>query len=91
MWWNNFVWALDTGTIQHNIKKIIEILLGSTRYTFGVDIWAVGAIVGEMINGRPLFPGTSTMNQIERIIEVTGMPSKDDIDSINSPFAATML
>lgn len=68
-----------------------EILLGSTRYTFGVDIWAVGAIVGEMINGRPLFPGTSTMNQIERIIEVTGMPSKDDIESINSPFAATML
>lgn len=24
-----------------------EILLGSTRYTRGVDIWAVGAILGE--------------------------------------------
>jgi mitogen-activated protein kinase 15 len=35
-----------------------EILLGSTRYTRGVDIWAVGAILGEMINGRPVFPGT---------------------------------
>jgi mitogen-activated protein kinase 15 len=70
---------------------MVEILLGSTRYTFGVDIWAVGCILGEMINGRPLFPGTSTMNQIERIIEVTGLPHKSDVDSIVSPFAATML
>jgi mitogen-activated protein kinase 15 len=31
------------------------------------------------------------MNQIERIIEVTGMPVKDDIEAISSPFAATML
>ena len=66
-------------------------MLGSTRYTRGIDIWAVGAILGEMINGRPVFPGTSTMNQIERIIEVTSMPSKPDIDSISSPFAGTML
>ena len=49
---------------------LLEILLGSTLYTRGVDIWAVGAILGEMVNGRPVFPGTSTMNQIERIIEV---------------------
>lgn len=35
-----------------------EILIGSTRYTFGVDMWAVGCILGEMMNGRPVFPGT---------------------------------
>ena len=53
-----------------------EILLGSVRYTRGVDIWALGTILGEMINGRPVFPGTSTMNQIERIVEVTNMPQR---------------
>lgn len=68
-----------------------EILLGSTRYTFGVDIWAVGCILGETINGRPLFPGTSTMNQIERILECTGLPTKKDIEGISSPYASTML
>ncbi|CAN0067248.1 unnamed protein product, partial [Choristocarpus tenellus] len=41
-----------------------EILLGSPRYTKGVDIWAVGCILGEMLSGRPTFPGTSTMNQV---------------------------
>jgi mitogen-activated protein kinase 15 len=44
-----------------------------------------------MINGRPIFPGSSTMNQIERVIEVIGMPSRQDIEAIASPFAATML
>ena len=68
-----------------------EILLGSTRYTRGVDMWAVGAILGEMINGRPVFPGTSTMNQIERIVEVTNMPTAADVAAIASPYAGTML
>ena len=68
-----------------------EILLGSTRYTRGVDMWAVGAILGEMINGRPVFPGTSTMNQIERIIELTNQPTDEDVESIQSPYAGTML
>lgn len=46
---------------------------------------------GEMINGRPVFPGTSTINQIERIIEVINMPSKSDVDAIASVYTATML
>mmetsp|Transcript_13776 Transcript_13776/g.27476 ORF Transcript_13776/g.27476 Transcript_13776/m.27476 type:complete len:366 (+) Transcript_13776:24-1121(+) len=68
-----------------------EILLGSTKYTKGVDIWSVGCIMGEMIKDRPVFPGSSTMNQLEKIITVTGPPSKADVESIKSPFAATML
>jgi mitogen-activated protein kinase 15 len=35
--------------------------------------------------GKPMFPGVSTLNQIERVLKVTGMPSKEDIDSMNSP------
>lgn len=68
-----------------------EILLGSTKYTKGVDMWSVGCILGEMLSGKPIFPGTSTMNQLDRVIEVTGRPSKEDIEAIKSPFAATML
>lgn len=68
-----------------------EILLGSTRYAKAVDMWAVGCIVAEMVTGRPAFPGTSTMNQLERILDVTGPPTADDIESIKSPFANTML
>jgi len=68
-----------------------EILLGSTTYTKGVDMWSIGCILGELLGGKPMFPGTSTMNQIDRIIEVTGSPSKEDIEAIQSEFAAQML
>ena len=68
-----------------------EILLGSTRYTKGVDMWAIGCIIGEQISGRPIFPGTSTMNQLDKIIEVCGRPTAEDVAAIKSPFAATML
>ena len=68
-----------------------EILLGSTRYTKGVDMWAVGCILGEMLLGKPLFPGNSTMNQLERVLEVVGKPSPEDLAAARSPFAATMI
>jgi mitogen-activated protein kinase 15 len=68
-----------------------EILLGSTKYTKGVDMWSIGCILGELLGGKPMFPGTSTMNQLDRIIEVTGRPTAEDIEAIKSPFAATLL
>lgn len=31
------------------------------------------------------------MNQLDKIMEVTGRPSHEDIEAIKSPFASTML
>ena len=68
-----------------------EILLGSQEYSFGVDMWALGCILGEMINGKPLLTGGSTLNQIERILAVLGTPSEQDVASWQSPFAKSLL
>ena len=68
-----------------------EILLGSTRYGKGIDLWSVGCILAELTRRRPLFAGNSTMNQIERIFEFIGRPSEEDIASTKSPFARTMV
>ncbi len=54
-------------------------------------MWAVGCILGEMILGKPCFPGNSTMNQLERVLEATGKPSPEDTAAVRSPFAATMI
>lgn len=67
-----------------------EILLGSTRYSFAVDMWSMGCILAEMLQGKPIFPGSSTINQIEKIVELTGMPSENEIKAI-SPFALSMM
>ena len=68
-----------------------EILLGSTRYGKAVDMWSLGCIFGEMLGGKPVFQGSSTLNQLEKICEVVGRPTDDEIASMRSPFAQTML
>uniref|UniRef100_A0A6Q2WX38 Mitogen-activated protein kinase 15 n=1 Tax=Esox lucius TaxID=8010 RepID=A0A6Q2WX38_ESOLU len=68
-----------------------EILLGSSRYTKGVDMWSIGCILGEMLLGKPLFPGTSTINQIERIMSAIPHPSPEDILSIKSEYGASVI
>jgi mitogen-activated protein kinase 15 len=68
-----------------------EILLGSTKYGTQADMWSVGCIFGELLGGKPMFPGTSTLSQINKVLEVTGKPNKEDIHSIQSELAQTML
>ncbi|SCM10481.1 mitogen-activated protein kinase 1, putative [Plasmodium chabaudi adami] len=68
-----------------------DILLGSTNYTEGVDMWSLGCIMAELLLGKPLFRGNSTMNQLEKIIEIVGKPNKKDIEDIKSPYAETII
>jgi mitogen-activated protein kinase 15 len=68
-----------------------EILLGSTKYSTQADMWSVGCIFGELLCGKPMFPGTSTITQINKVLEVTGKPTKEDIQSVQSDLAGTML
>ncbi|KAK4324041.1 hypothetical protein Pmani_005290 [Petrolisthes manimaculis] len=68
-----------------------EILLNSKRYTLGVDMWSLGCILGEMLLGKPMFPGSSTIDQIERIMAIIAPPSRDDLQQVSSQYAATLL
>lgn len=68
-----------------------EILLASPRYTKGVDMWSLGCILGEMLLGKPLFPGTSTLDQIEKIMTIIPTPCRQDIDSIKSQYSSSVL
>ena len=47
------------------------------RYTKGVDMWSLGCILGEILLGQPLFPGTSTLNQLEKIMASIPAPSRE--------------
>uniref|UniRef100_A0A2P2I2L9 Stress-activated protein kinase JNK n=1 Tax=Hirondellea gigas TaxID=1518452 RepID=A0A2P2I2L9_9CRUS len=53
-----------------------EVILGM-GYTENVDIWSVGCIMGEMIRGGVLFPGTDHIDQWNKIIEQLGTPSHE--------------
>lgn len=41
-----------------------EILIANKSYTKGIDMWSLGCILGEMVRGKPLFPGSCTVKQV---------------------------
>jgi mitogen-activated protein kinase 15 len=68
-----------------------EILLGSSKYTKAVDMWSVGCILGELYLGKAIFPGNSTLNQVERILELLGKPTREEVESMESVMAQECL
>jgi len=52
-----------------------DVLMGSRKYSTPVDIWSVGCIFAEMVVGRPLFPGNTDADQLQRIFKVLGTPN----------------
>ncbi len=59
-----------------------ELLLHATAYTAAVDLWAAGCTMAELFLGRPLFPGTSELDQLHRIATALGTPSEGEWPSL---------
>ncbi|XP_065889515.1 extracellular signal-regulated kinase 2-like isoform X2 [Dysidea avara] len=83
--------ALMTDYVATRWYRAPEILLASSLYTKGVDMWSLGCILAEMVSGKPLFAGSSTINQIDKIMCCIAPPSRHDVQSIQSPYATSIL
>ncbi|THV04959.1 Pkinase-domain-containing protein [Dendrothele bispora CBS 962.96] len=63
-----------------------EVLLLSRDYSNPVDMWALGTIMAELVNLRPLFPGSDQVDQVNRICEILGNPSNEyGLDCSHAP------
>mmetsp|Transcript_2845 Transcript_2845/g.4098 ORF Transcript_2845/g.4098 Transcript_2845/m.4098 type:complete len:487 (+) Transcript_2845:84-1544(+) len=56
-----------------------ELLLASSRASPSIDIWSAGCIMAELLQGSVLFPGSNSMDQLNRIINVLGIPPNTEI------------
>lgn len=54
-------------------------------------MWSLGCILGEMIRGKPIFPGSSTVNQIERIVTALPRMKEKDINALGAGFGSALL
>nr|CAD60453.1 extracellular signal-regulated protein kinase [Marthasterias glacialis] len=61
-----------------------EIMLNSKGYNKSIDIWSVGCILSEMLNGKPIFPGKHYLDQLNHILNVLGSPSSEDLGCIHN-------
>ena len=51
-----------------------DVLLASTKYSTPIDVWSIGCIFIEMVNGSPIFTGTSEETQLDAIFRYLGPP-----------------
>ncbi|KAJ4490635.1 CMGC/MAPK protein kinase [Lentinula aciculospora] len=61
-----------------------ENMLSYNLYTKAIDMWAVGCILGELICGRPLFPGRDYRHQLELVLHVIGTPTLEEFHAITA-------
>ena len=57
-----------------------ECLLTDGYYTYKMDIWGVGCVMYEVLSLCPLFPGKDELDQINKIHDCLGTPSKAILD-----------
>lgn len=55
-----------------------ELLFGAKNYGTGVDMWAVGCILAELLLRVPFLPGESDLGQLSKIFETLGTPRDED-------------
>ena len=51
-----------------------ELIFGATQYTPKIDIWSLGCVIVQMINGEAPFLGDSQLDQLLEIIKILGTP-----------------
>ncbi|CAO3591370.1 unnamed protein product [Absidia cylindrospora] len=52
-----------------------ELIYGDANYTTAVDLWSAGCIMGELLQHRPLLPGTTEQSQLNLIVKLLGTPN----------------
>lgn len=48
--------------------------MGQREYTAAVDIWSVGCILAELLQGKALFAGLCEIDQLFQIFQTLGTP-----------------
>ncbi|KAH7294015.1 hypothetical protein KP509_28G052800 [Ceratopteris richardii] len=61
------------------------------KYTTAIDIWSIGCIFGELLTGKPLFPGKNVVHQLDLITDLLGTPSAEFISGIRNDKAKRYL
>lgn len=59
-----------------------ELILEQDKYGPEIDVWSIGCVIAEMFLGEPIFPGTSSKDQMIKIIGLLGTPSAADVSAM---------
>lgn len=67
---------INTHQVVTRWYRAPELLFGARMYGPPIDLWAVGCIMAELLLRQALFPGETDLDQLTKIIQVTGSPDE---------------
>jgi len=77
--------VMDTKKALTNGHRIVtrwyrspELLLGSQKYDYAIDMWSVGCVFGELITGKPVFPAREEIHQLGVVSDICGTIDVED-------------
>ncbi|XP_050081640.1 cyclin-dependent kinase 7 [Anopheles aquasalis] len=75
---------INTNQVVTRWYRCPELLFGARQYGTGVDMWAVGCILAELLLRVPFLPGESDLDQLTRIFQVLGTPNETNWPDVKS-------
>jgi mitogen-activated protein kinase 7 len=75
---------VNTEYVATRYYRAPEVVLSPKHYSKAIDIWSVGCIFGEMLNGKILFKGGDYIDQLSKIFDVCGTPQDPTLTQLCS-------
>uniref|UniRef100_A0A3Q1H7G8 mitogen-activated protein kinase n=1 Tax=Anabas testudineus TaxID=64144 RepID=A0A3Q1H7G8_ANATE len=73
-----------TGYVVTRWYRAPEIIFNWMHYSQTVDVWSAACILAEMITGQVLFPGHDSIDQLKKILNMTGTPNPSLVQKMQS-------
>lgn len=78
-----------TGYVVTRWYRAPEVIFNWMHYSQTVDVWSAACILAEMITGQVLFPGHDSIDQLQKILRLTGTPDSSLVQKMQSKDAQT--
>ncbi|XP_076597932.1 mitogen-activated protein kinase 14A [Chaetodon auriga] len=73
-----------TGYVVTRWYRAPEVIFNWMHYSQTVDVWSAACILAEMITGQVLFPGHDSIDQLKKILRLTGTPDSSLVQRMQS-------
>ncbi|XP_013768584.1 mitogen-activated protein kinase 14A [Pundamilia nyererei] len=73
-----------TGYVVTRWYRAPEVIFNWMHYSQTVDVWSAACILAEMITGQVLFRGQDSIDQLKKILRLTGTPDSSLVQKMQS-------